>query len=634
MFLLLIPIANALTLTIQSEHTPYSGVTIQHYRATNPDTDVTVAIIELCAEGIHLDATHIEDSTRSVASWANLTGVQVAMNGDFFRSGPTRVYGDAVGNGVAWPSLNTGLNSAYASEWYFQKYGWIAFGHDWVDYTYTQWIKNNPEQFAVPVGGWEPETVAPSKPSGTIAMVSGFPTLVMEGVVLTCTSPTASDCFPDRTDMRVRHPRSAVGLTADKQRLIMVAVDGRTSNNSGMYGSELAELMGQLGAHFAINLDGGGSTQLWSDGYLNSPSETYRSVANHMGVFAGGSSGRSNRPGHCETQSACQSLSPAGGIIDNSSECFVAWGPSQYWRTESQGHDAQLLWTNAFSSDVASNWAWWQLSFEEAGQYDVEYYATADFAVHDAVPHLIVAGGQAFEFLVDQSSASGWTDLGTFDFAEGGRQFVALYDNNTGSVPSNQHIVADAIRLTRVGEWCGDGVCDEDEGCECPEDCALDEEIPDNGIDDDCDGSVDPSTECGENETASWCLDESLLGVCLAGSYSEHHCSDNGQICSENTDSCVDSVCYNRENESWCEGNVVNHCTGGVWFEETCSEDEVCVQGICGLSDDFSDDPSSPNQPSESKKSGACSGSGVALLWCFGLIGLRARLRTEIFHRD
>ena len=110
-------------------------------------------------------------------------------------------------------------------KWYYRDYGWIAFGHDWVDYTYTKWVKNNPEHFGVAVGSWEPETVASSRPSGTIAMVSGFPTLVMEGEVYTCSSPTASDCFPDRSDMRERHPRSAVGLTVDKQELIMVAVD-------------------------------------------------------------------------------------------------------------------------------------------------------------------------------------------------------------------------------------------------------------------------------------------------------------------------------------------------------------------------------------------------------------------------
>ena len=629
LFLLLTTAASALTLSLQSEYSPYSGVTIQSYRASSPNTDVTVALIELCAVGIHMDATHIDDAYRSTGSWANQVGVQVAMNGDFYRTSPTRVYGDAVGNGIAWPSINTGLNSSYSSEWYYRDYGWIAFGHDWVDYTYTKWVKNNPEHFSVPVGGWAPESVAPTRPLGTIALVSGFPTLVMEGEVYTCSSPTASDCFPDRSDMRDRHPRSAVGLTADRQTLIMVSVDGRTSINSGMYGAELADLMGQLGAHFAINLDGGGSSQLWEDGYVNSPSETYRSVANHLGVYAGSSSGRSSRPGHCETQSACQSIPAAGGIVDNLSECFFAWGPSQYWRTESQGYDGQLRWTNAFSNDVGSNWAWWQLNLEEGGEYEVEYYGTPAFAVHDEVPHVIVADGQEHSFMVDQSGANGWTSLGSYTFAEGGRQFVALYDHNSGSVPSNQHVVADAIRLTRIGGWCGDGECAVEEGCDCPDDCALDIEIPGNGIDDDCDGVTDPATECDDIETGTWCLSESFLGICNNGSYSELSCVDLGQVCSENVDSCIDVECLDRENDSWCEGDVVHHCADGNWLEEPCEAGNTCSQGVCVSADEAESDSGRPNTESGAKESGSCAGSGLSLLWCLSLLGLRWRRRWD-----
>ena len=57
-------------------------------------------------------------------------------------------------------------------------------------------------------------------------MVSGFPTLVMEGVVLTVLLQRHQTAFRSNR-YEVRHPRSAVGLTADKQRLIMVAVDGQ-----------------------------------------------------------------------------------------------------------------------------------------------------------------------------------------------------------------------------------------------------------------------------------------------------------------------------------------------------------------------------------------------------------------------
>ena len=55
----------------------------------------------------------------------------------------------------------------------------------------------------------------------------------------------------------------------------------------GMYGSELAELMGQLGAYFALNVDGGGSSHQ-AGGYKIIP-RSYRTVANHLGVYAGSS---------------------------------------------------------------------------------------------------------------------------------------------------------------------------------------------------------------------------------------------------------------------------------------------------------------------------------------------------------
>ena len=53
MFLLFAKTALSLTLNLQSEYSPYTGVTIQSYRASNPNTDVTVALVNLCATGIH-----------------------------------------------------------------------------------------------------------------------------------------------------------------------------------------------------------------------------------------------------------------------------------------------------------------------------------------------------------------------------------------------------------------------------------------------------------------------------------------------------------------------------------------------------------------------------------------------------
>lgn len=88
-----------------------------------------------------------------------------------------------------------------------------------------------------------------------------------------------------------RHPRSAVGITADGK-LMLVTVDGRQSVSRGISLSDLAALMKRLGAVDAINLDGGGSTTLSYRGMLlNSPSGgDLRPVANGLLVFAAPSS--------------------------------------------------------------------------------------------------------------------------------------------------------------------------------------------------------------------------------------------------------------------------------------------------------------------------------------------------------
>lgn len=63
-------------------------------------------------------------------------------------------------------------------------------------------------------------------------------------------------------DIAGRHPRSGVGISKDRRELIMVTVDGRTQSFRGVTQKELANLLIGLGAHDAINLDGGGSTQM------------------------------------------------------------------------------------------------------------------------------------------------------------------------------------------------------------------------------------------------------------------------------------------------------------------------------------------------------------------------------------
>ena len=93
------------------------------------------------------------------------------------------------------------------------------------------------------------------------------------------------------------HPRTAIGYSKNGKFLFIVVVDGRQPFYSqGSTLAELADLMLQLGAHDAMNLDGGGSSTLAirdEDGktrILNSPIDQYipgreRPVANHLGIY-------------------------------------------------------------------------------------------------------------------------------------------------------------------------------------------------------------------------------------------------------------------------------------------------------------------------------------------------------------
>ena len=64
---------------------------------------------------------------------------------------------------------------------------------------------------------------------------------------------------------KVRHPRTAIGLTNDGK-LVGLVVDGRTAESAGMTCTELATTMAALGCTRALNLDGGGSSTLWVRG--------------------------------------------------------------------------------------------------------------------------------------------------------------------------------------------------------------------------------------------------------------------------------------------------------------------------------------------------------------------------------
>ena len=100
-------------------------------------------------------------------------------------------------------------------------------------------------------------------------IVGGVPQLIKNGKVdITWEQEKTTKSF-----VKTRHPRTAVAMLKDG-RFLMVTVDGRSESSGGISLADLANLLLELGATDAMNLDGGGSTTMYLNGkVVNHPSD-------------------------------------------------------------------------------------------------------------------------------------------------------------------------------------------------------------------------------------------------------------------------------------------------------------------------------------------------------------------------
>ena len=110
--------------------------------------------------------------------------------------------------------------------------------------------------------------------------VGGYPMLLRDGSA----TPICAAC--------ARQPRTAVGVTASGQ-ILLVVVDGRSRRSRGATLGQLRGILRDLGAVTALNLDGGGSSEMVVDGeVVNHPSDgRERHITNAILVLPGADPG-------------------------------------------------------------------------------------------------------------------------------------------------------------------------------------------------------------------------------------------------------------------------------------------------------------------------------------------------------
>ncbi|MBR5899419.1 MAG: phosphodiester glycosidase family protein [Muribaculaceae bacterium] len=110
-------------------------------------------------------------------------------------------------------------------------------------------------------------------------LISGYPVILRNGVT--------TDPVDILHHLNGLHPRTAVGNDSIGTKMVILIVDGRSKVSQGCTTKVLADIMRNVGCYEAMNLDGGGSSELYVKnlGICNVPSDgKERTVAN--GIFA------------------------------------------------------------------------------------------------------------------------------------------------------------------------------------------------------------------------------------------------------------------------------------------------------------------------------------------------------------
>jgi len=217
---------------------PALGVRYLH-RSTTVPSSIHALVVDLSVPGVRVVATPYDQRWQTVGEYASRNHVAAAINGGFWGMFQ-RASGVTAGGGQRWPDGEDDDETGFFAMTRARR-GWIS----------------------------PPERLEDDVPAERLTdATSGKPMLVRDGRV----DQAALDAFPYAN---LRHPRTAVGVSRDGRKIILIVADGRQGHSRGMTLYELSRMFIELGAFNALNLDGGGSSAMYVErvgGVVNSPS--------------------------------------------------------------------------------------------------------------------------------------------------------------------------------------------------------------------------------------------------------------------------------------------------------------------------------------------------------------------------
>lgn len=433
---LLFSAAEAQTITWQNVTANYSlpaGISVFHGTRAAPALKIWYLDVDLNNTKLAV-RPYVAGTSQTLPGFTATVGAYAAVNGGYFGGGipysaviyPNEVKAANVQsvtrNSMSYPVIRSffGMKKdrSLGVDWIYQ------FGNAVTDlYTFPQplpYINNDPSPRPVP-----------SKSNGTpytelLTGIGGGPMLIRnDSVKITYDQELMWGSGVGETN---NDPRTAVGYTADKHVIIMVA-DGRQTISEGVSLTELASIMKGLGCIGAMNLDGGGSTQMAvPNQYINTPSES-RPVPAILAVVHADSLNLPKEPLYRKIiDTGDSSASAIGG------GWFESANPG-YWSTTKAQLHAVGTGSGMFefrphlpAKAVYSVYGWWVSSSNRATD----------------VPFIISRSGGTDTVRVDQvANGSSWKLIGNFEFTGTAADKVTISD----AAKTNNYVVADAVKF-------------------------------------------------------------------------------------------------------------------------------------------------------------------------------------------
>ncbi len=411
-----------------------SSVKLYKANRNQPALEIYYLDVDLNDENIVV-RPYITDNTATVKNLAERFETYAAINGGFFGGSvsysaviyPESVKAQNVGSvtrsGKSYPVIRSlfSLSNDFSPEvdWIYHfsggRNGIYSFNAP-LDYAY-----NDSEPLSAP------QSADGNQMTDLLTGIGGGPTLIKNGqknVTYNEEVMWGSGVGLDNND-----PRTAVGYT-ENNHIIMIAADGRQTISEGVGLNELADIMLDLGCVEAMNLDGGGSTQMAVPGeFINSPSEN-RAVPTILAVT------------HRDSLFDSDTLVYDQVIDTEDEQCKLVgdWFPTAnagYW-----GESASQLSQIGSGQDVAR----YNLDLDHKKAYKIYGWWVASSNRCKDTPYVIIYDQGRDTIRVDQTvNHATWNYLGEYTFSPG-RDTVIISDAGT----QGEYAVADAIAFQTV----------------------------------------------------------------------------------------------------------------------------------------------------------------------------------------